>query len=80
MTTTTIKMNKTDLMRHYCNHSDRDVRYLANCIITGGSNVARKLKALYHLEMSGADIRTGNLWGQIRINGEQHEFGRLDTI
>jgi hypothetical protein len=74
------KMTKADLIHHYVNHDNRDMRFIANCIITGCGNVARKLKALYRLETEGKEIRTGNLWGQIRINGQQYEFSTLDTM
>lgn len=56
MKTTTKTMTRDMLVRHYVNHEDRHLSFIANVIMTGGCKVAAKLKSLYALEMAGHQI------------------------
>ena len=51
------KPTRPELVRHFANHEDRDLRWIANVIITHGSRVAAKLAGLYALEQRGCEIR-----------------------
>ena len=51
------KPTRSELVRHFVNHQDRDLRWIANVIVTRGSHVAAKLAGLYALERRGCEIR-----------------------
>jgi hypothetical protein len=51
------KLTRSELLRHFVNHENRDLRWIANLIMTRGSHVAAKLRGLYSLERRGCEIR-----------------------
>jgi hypothetical protein len=57
----------------------RDISYIANCIMVSASKPTTKLRNLLLLARSGRDIRTGNQYGTLRIDGQQFEFSILDS-
>jgi hypothetical protein len=58
---------------------DRDTSYLANVILVSQPNPARKLRGLYNLIKAGCEVRSGNMYDQIRIEGYIKTFSELDT-
>lgn len=71
-------MNKAQKLYAEAVQIGGDVAYLANCILTGATKPATKLRKLLALVREGRDVRTGNLWGEVRIDGVTKTFSHLD--
>lgn len=64
----TTRINKTAIMGLVKKHG---LEYEANCIVTGFSKPWSRLAAMVIVANSGVEIRSGNDWGTVRLNGEQ---------
>lgn len=62
------------------NHG-RDVDFIADCILTCGVKPVSRLRILSSLLIAGREIRCGNEWGSIVIDGKHYRsFSVLDEI
>ena len=69
-----IKLTRSELVRHFVNHEDRDLRWIANLIITHGSHVAARLCGLYVLEQRGCEIRASQFSTEVIVVDGRAEF------
>ena len=66
------------LTARFVSHEDRDLRCIANVIITRGSHVAAQLHSLYVLEQRGCEIRASQFSAEAIVVDGRTEF--LNTL
>lgn len=74
------RLTKKFLASYFNSHHDDDLNYIAYLIEENCVDSTRYLKALYQLDHHGHKIESGDVTGEVLVDGEKTSIAQLPAI